>query len=112
MKKAIWLSYDLGIGGDYDHLYEWLDNHGAIECGDSIAFLKIEFPKNISDENIVVKLQNELKDNINIEPKRSRIYCIRRDEENNVKGSFLFGSRKGNPWDGYGSKNSSDDIDG
>ena len=111
MEKAIWLSYDLGIGGDYDHLYEWLDNHGAIECGDSVAFLKMKFPKNSSDEDIVEKLKKELEENINIEPKRSRIYFIRR-EDDRIKGSFIFGSRKGNPWDGYGSRNSSDDIDG
>ena len=111
MKKAIWLSYDLGIGGDYDHLYEWLDNHDAVECGDSVAFIRMEFPSDVSDETVIEKLQKELEENISIEPKRSRIYCIRRDGDN-IKGAFLFGSRKGNPWDGYGSKNSSDDIDG
>ena len=37
MKKFIWLSYDLGIGGDYESLYSWLDNHEAKECGDSVA---------------------------------------------------------------------------
>ena len=113
MEKAIWLSYDLGIGGDYDHLYEWLDNNNAIECGDSVAFFRMKFPKNASDETIIEKLQKEIKENINIEPKRSRIYCIRKDSETGaIKGSFLFGSRKGNPWDGYGSKDTSDDIDG
>ena len=40
ISKAIWLSFDLGIGGDYPGLYKWLDNHDAIECGDSVAFFK------------------------------------------------------------------------
>ena len=31
ISKAIWLSFDLGIGGDYPGLYKWLDNHKAIE---------------------------------------------------------------------------------
>ena len=30
MKKAIWISYDLGIGGDYDGLYRWLANHDVV----------------------------------------------------------------------------------
>ena len=41
MEKAIWLSYDLGIQGDYESLYQWLDSQGAIERGDSVAFFKI-----------------------------------------------------------------------
>ena len=40
MKRAIWISYDFGVRGDYEGIYTWLDDHGAIECGDSIAFLK------------------------------------------------------------------------
>jgi hypothetical protein len=42
MKSAIWLTYDLGIRGNYSALYAWLDEHGAKECGDSTAFLKYE----------------------------------------------------------------------
>lgn len=45
MTKAIWISYDLGIGGDYDGLYRWLANHKAVECGDGLAFFNY-VPKN------------------------------------------------------------------
>ena len=38
MKQAIWLSYDLGVRGDYEGLYAWLDKHQAKECGDNIAY--------------------------------------------------------------------------
>lgn len=34
--KTIWISYDLGVGGDYEGLYAWLDNNEATECGDSL----------------------------------------------------------------------------
>ena len=36
-KKRYWLSFDLGLRGNYDSLYEWLDRQEAQECGDSIA---------------------------------------------------------------------------
>ena len=39
MKKSVWISYNLGIKGDYQSLYEWLDNHEAKECGYSLVFL-------------------------------------------------------------------------
>ena len=28
-----------GVGGDYEGLYSWLDDHDAKECGDSVASL-------------------------------------------------------------------------
>ena len=40
MKGTIWLSYDLGVSGDYEGIYAWLENHDAKECGSSVAFLK------------------------------------------------------------------------
>ena len=36
-KQVIWISFDLGIRGDYENLYAWLDEHGAKECGDNFA---------------------------------------------------------------------------
>lgn len=41
--KPYWLSYDLGVGGDYESLYQWLDNHHAKICGDSLAYFKYPF---------------------------------------------------------------------
>lgn len=35
--KRVWISYDLGVQADYDGLYQWLDEHKARECGDSVA---------------------------------------------------------------------------
>ena len=33
--NTVWISYDLGIRGDYEGLYAWLDSHRAKECGDA-----------------------------------------------------------------------------
>jgi hypothetical protein len=52
LKKTIWLSYDLGIRGDYKGLYEWLDNHEAKECGDSVGVLIYEFNNNLEELKI------------------------------------------------------------
>jgi hypothetical protein len=37
-----WLSFDLGLQGDYDNLYAWLDKQGAQECGDSVATFEVK----------------------------------------------------------------------
>lgn len=37
MKKFVWVSFDLGVKGDYEGMYAWLDGCGAKECGDSVA---------------------------------------------------------------------------
>lgn len=101
MKKAIWLSYDLGIKGDYEGLYAWLDDHDAIECGDSVSFFKFNVKK---QENIIEELKSDLKENVNLS-KRDRIYVIFTIDKK-IKGQFIFGKRKASPWEGHGSKES------
>jgi len=96
LKKVIWLSYDLGIRGDYKGLYEWLDNHEAKECGDSVAVLIYEV-----NNNLIEELQNDLSEHVKIE-QQDRIYLIWL-QDNRVKGRFLFGKRKASAWQGYGS---------
>ena len=50
MKKAIWISYDLGIKGDFQGLYAWLDDHDGIECGNSVAFIQYMAKKDLLGE--------------------------------------------------------------
>jgi hypothetical protein len=33
-RAAVWISFDLGVRGDYEGMYAWLDTHNAKECGD------------------------------------------------------------------------------
>jgi len=98
MESAIWISYDFGVRGDYEGIYTWLDEHGAIECGDNIAFLKFEF-----SGDLVEALKQDIKDSVEV-TKKTRIYVIWRDTATKkMKGRFIFGTRKSPPWTGYAS---------
>lgn len=107
MRKAVWLSYDLGVKGDYEGLYAYLDDHEAEECGDSLAYFKFSVKK---EDKIIEELKIDLSKNVAFS-KRDRIYVIWRVGER-IKGRFLFGNRKSSPWVGYGkSKTSVDEVD-
>lgn len=101
--EAIWLSYDLGIRGDYESLYAWLDQHDAKECGDSLAFFKYEYTHDLKTE-----LKLDLEKAIDTKTKKIRIYLIWM-QEGKQKGGFLFGGRKASPWFGHGSIETQDD---
>jgi hypothetical protein len=103
MKSAIWISYDLGVRGDYEGLYTWLDQHDAKECGDGLAFLNYEYRGSLK-KSVTEELQNVLQ-----VTKQTRIYLVYRERETNkLKGSFVFGGRKAAPWSGYGPRDQSD----
>ena len=95
MKQSIWLSYDLGISGDYEGLYSWLDDQGAKECGDSVAYLPFTY-----DGNLIESLKADLRKAVSMN-KRTRIYAVYGDD-GKMKGRFIFGGRKRAPWEGYG----------
>lgn len=95
-KKACWISYDLGLKGDYSGLYTWLDTMGAKECGDSIAFFTKEFEDNLIDE-----IKTDIAKNVKLN-KTDRIYLIYLENKTSkIKGNFLFGGRRRAPWEGY-----------
>ncbi len=87
----VWLSYDLGLRGDYDDLYAWLDEHSAKECGDSLAVL--DFDGSIDD------LKKSLKADVEF-GRHARVYVVYQIERV-YKGRFIIGSRKRAPWEGY-----------
>jgi hypothetical protein len=96
-KNAIWMSFDLGIQGDYEGLYSWLDSHEARDCGDNLAFLNYEHGNDILED-----LKADLDQFVKLE-KRSKIYVIYLDPETKkMKGKFIFGNRKSPIWTGYG----------
>ena len=96
MQKTIWLSFDLGIRGDYEGIYTWLDDHQAKECGDNIAVLKYDFSVALLDD-----LKSDISRSIEL-TKKSRIYVIWRDDTTKkMKGRFICGTRKSPPWTGY-----------
>ena len=128
MNKAIWLSYDLGVSGDYEGIYAWLAKHGAKECGDSLAFLNYEYEHDnplvadaerrakggsgddalvralkadLGGDTLVRALKADLGGAVRLE-RKSRIYVIFMSGEGKPRGKFLFGSRMQAPWTGYG----------
>ena len=102
--RGIWLSYDLGVNGDYESLYSWLDDHSAKECGSSVAYLRYEF-----DGPFIDSLRADLTATVSLN-KRSRIYVVHRRDKGFV-GTFVVGRRKGAPWDGYGTAEESTEDD-
>lgn len=96
-RKPFWISYDLGVKGDYSGLYEWLDAHDAVECGDSLAFVTWQ---GAVDKDLTSEVKADLKKAVKLS-KHDRIYLIWKDMTSQVKGRFIFGKRKASPWTGY-----------
>ena len=93
-RETIWLCFDLGVRGDYESLYSWLDRHSAKECGDSLAWLWYDYSGDLVEE-----LKSDLRQAVALD-RRSRIYLLRL-MGGRVRGKFLFGNRRSAPWSGY-----------
>lgn len=105
-KKSIWLSYDLGLKGNYSALFTFLDNNEAIDCGNGLAYFKYDNKNLLKSEEVIEKLKKELKELISPST-NDRIYVIWRDDDKllaGVKGKFLFGNRKTPAWNGYSTR--------
>jgi hypothetical protein len=103
-KKTFWLSFDLGIKGDYNGIYTWLDKLKAKECGDSLAVFQ-----RASSEDHINKIKQELEKNVKLR-QSDRVYVIWLDGLK-VKGQFIFGNRKPAPWEGFAPSRGGEIID-
>jgi len=103
-KTFIWLSFDLGVQGDYESLYAWLDKHKAKECGDSVAC----FPYTYNGD-LVRALRTDLRRHVQV-TRKSRFYAVRRAEKG-AYGSFIIGSRKSSPWTGFAAVEGAQEVD-
>jgi hypothetical protein len=92
-KSRYWLSFDLGLRGDYGILYTWLDQRAAKECAHGLA----TFESDESPTEIVEALTKELK----ITGERPQLYLLYRDDHGKIAGRFILGSRRKAPWTGY-----------
>ena len=102
----MWISYDLGLRGDYEGLYSWLDSVGAKECGDSVAF----FTKKVGS-SLIDSIREDIKQHVKFN-KTDRVYIIYLDDNTHkIKGTFLFGKRKRSSWEGYAIDHFSSDED-
>lgn len=95
MKQSVWLSFDLGVKGDYEGMYQWLDKLDAKECGDSFAFFEYPYKNDLLED-----LKNDIQAAIEV-TKKTRIYIIYYGSSNKPVGKFIIGNRKSSPWTGY-----------
>jgi len=108
MQKTMWLSFDLGVRGDYESLYAWLDNREATECGNGAAFLKYEVPHDSTDE-LLKQVASDLRSSVEF-GKADRIYMAYIGDDGDLKGRFIVGKRRAAPWHGYGDADSEEDA--
>ena len=114
--KAIWISYDFGIKGDYNGLYTWLDNNDAKECGVGLAYCRFDVSKlgiDSTDKQLIAKLTLDLRKSVKLS-RTDRLYVIWKDSiTGKIKGEFVSGARKQAPWEGYGQlKSEKGSVDG
>lgn len=81
-----WVSFDLGLRGNFEELYAWLDSLGAKECGDSVA----TFVSKKSREQMARELKKVVSPGV-------RVYLITMKDG----GKFIIGKRRAAPWSGY-----------
>src|SRR4051795_480352 len=94
----VWITFDLGLDGDYKGLYAWLDAHDANGCGESVAVLTYHCEGSIPD-----RIRDDLGTSIGIDADTS-IYVIYRDlATNENRGAFIFGERRVAVWNGCAS---------
>lgn len=108
MKQFVVLSFDLGIDGDYENMYAWLDDHDAKECGESVAWF--HFDDSAEEKSLEQSLKSSLEKSVEFND-RSRVYILHRSN-GKVKGKFIFGRRKKRaPWIGFGRRGESDEVE-
>ena len=92
-----WISFDLGLQGNYEDLYAWLDRQdykdkgdrqGAKECGDNVATFVSDKSRNAIEKEVIANLGGQ---------RNARIYIVTMAGG----GKFVLGKRKFAPWKGY-----------
>jgi hypothetical protein len=94
MRAFIWLSFDLGIRGDLEGIYQFLGEHEAKECGSNMAAFAFTYNGDIATE-----LTENLKNVVTFD-KRSRVYLIY-PRGGKYVGKFIIGSRRAPPWSSF-----------
>jgi len=104
--RRIWLSFDLGVSGDYEALYAWLDERGAIECADNVAFFHFRY----DGADLVRALRKSLESAVNF-GKRGRAYVVFKTTDGGVVGKWVIGGRHRAPWAGFAPSSEQDEED-
>lgn len=109
--QRVWLSFDLGVRGDYNSLYQWLDEHDALECGNGFATFVYDFSSSPEDvDQLFAELKNELLERVSEIETKGRVYALTsiRVDDPHPAGMFIFGGRKASPWEGFADKGESE----
>lgn len=102
--KKIWLSYDLGIPGDYDGLFAMLDELEAKECGLNVAVFDAPLDADEEPEGVLSWLDRYVREHVSLDDS-SRIYVIfRAPTGDKVLGHWLVGKRRPARWAGHARK--------
>lgn len=105
--QIVFLSFDLGLRGDHQGMYAWLDSHSARECGDGLAVLNYTHDGETLPDRLKADLQKSVKFD-----QRSRVYVIWRDNKQLIKGRFILGSRRAAAWVGMAPGAATQDDEG
>jgi hypothetical protein len=104
------LNFDLGIRGEYDNLYVFLDNNKALDCGNANCAFDYHFKgTNLDFEDKFEQLKSDIEKTVTF-GKNDRIYAIVHNEEGIPRGKFIFGQRKTPIWDGFAKKEANDSL--
>ena len=108
--KFVILNFGLGIRGDYDNLYTFLDKNKAIDCGNSNCVFEYHFRgSDLAYEDKFTQLLEDIEKSVNF-GKNDRIYVVVHNDEGNPKGKFIVGQRKTPVWDGYAVKEEDENL--
>lgn len=103
------LNYDLGLKGDYESLYSFLDMQNAIDCGNSSGAFEFNFSggSDLSHSEKMEQIKKEIELKVSLK-KGDRIYTIVHDKKGVAIGTFIYGHRQRPIWEGYGNKTAKD----
>jgi hypothetical protein len=87
-----WVSFDLGLMGDYSHFYKWLDELNAEECGSGTAAIV----STMSLDEMIAEIREALR-----EKPRARAYLLSKLPDGRFGGKFVVGGRRKAPWSGF-----------
>jgi len=87
-----WISFDLGLMGDYSHFYKWLDEQNAEECGSGTAAIV----SSKSLDEMIAEIREALQ-----EKPRARAYIVSKLPDGRFGGKFVVGGRRKAPWSGF-----------
>lgn len=110
MNKQLYLSYDMSFAGDFNNLYQWLDAHDAMECGDNFCRLSFPYSGELDCKESVMSFLDALKTDMTSHITFSgndRIYVLfpsTMKGSPDMVGTFLIGQRHDAPWTGRAKK--------